>query len=392
MTEGKKDENMSTAIIKSIIEFDAGETLDKIEDLIYKPDTTVIDAILGGFDSLETLVKTLDYQNKLWVPMIKIYYWVDRIQKTVDDREALDDAAHREAYNKVIAALKSEYDGVRYQTLSLFNVLMKDKSPIATEGLLTYWESEAYQKLSNRNNTSYHVQDYINELDTNISAVAALLHHGMELSMYIAPTAGYAEAFRREAEDRVNTFRNTLYNKLYPPVLRQLKSSYGDAGKYLTDGRWFSLYSENSNQDFLTIYPKFVRSVSLFSRSRQRAVKMRTFRTMNPRSFRFVASDRGKLLGPLEMHAFWLDGSASRVKCFSGVVDGSHWTIAYTNSTRPETSDILFKLIPVHVEGETSAKPVKLIPYSESTGIITRDDQVNTWSATWRLEQTLWLQ
>lgn len=63
---------------------------------------------------------------------------------------------------------------------------MKDKSPIATEGLLKYWESEAYKKLSDQNNTSYHVEDYITELDTNIAAVAALLHHGMELSMYIA--------------------------------------------------------------------------------------------------------------------------------------------------------------------------------------------------------------
>lgn len=97
-----------------------------------------------------------------------------------------DNEAHREAYQNVIVALKSEEDGIRYQTFLLFNVLMKDKSPIATEGLLKYWESEAWKKLSDRKNTSYHVQDYIDELDINIAAVAALLHHGMELSMYIA--------------------------------------------------------------------------------------------------------------------------------------------------------------------------------------------------------------
>lgn len=104
----------------------------------------------------------------------------------ISSRCSEDNEAHREAYNNVIVALKSESDGIRYQTFLLFNVLMKDKSPIATEGLLQYWESEAYKKLSNQSNTSYHVEDYINELDANIAAVAALLHHGMELSMYIA--------------------------------------------------------------------------------------------------------------------------------------------------------------------------------------------------------------
>lgn len=88
MTEGEKDKKMSTAIITSILKFAAGEIFSQIKGLLYKPDTTVIDAIVGGFDRLETLIKTLDYQNKLWDPMNKIYYWVDRIQKTIDDLKA----------------------------------------------------------------------------------------------------------------------------------------------------------------------------------------------------------------------------------------------------------------------------------------------------------------
>lgn len=76
---------------------------------------------------------------------------------------------------------------------------------------------------------------------------------------------GDAEAFRRQAETRVSNFRNTLYNKLYPPVLHQLKTSYDDPGNYLTDGRWFDLYdqSEGSNENFLSIHDFFVREVFL---------------------------------------------------------------------------------------------------------------------------------
>lgn len=382
MTGGKKDEKMSTAIINSIIKFAAGEIFDQIKGLFYKPDTTVIDAIIGGFDRLETLIKTLDYQNKLWGPMTKIYYWVERVQKTIDDLKAEDNEAHREAYNNVIVALKSESDGIRYQTFLLFNVLMKDKSPIATEGLLKYWESEAYKKLSDQNNTSYHVEDYITELDTNIAAVAALLHHGMELSMYIASTQVDAEAFRQEAQERVDTFRNTLYDKLYPAVLRQLKSSYADPGNYLTDGRWFNIYdqSQSSNKNFLSIHPYFVREVSLHTPAGDNSVKVR--------SFRFVASDGKKPLGPLEMHAYWEDRGLTRVKFYDGYPDGLHRSIAYTNSKYSDTSDILFKLIPVHADDQPSTKPLKLIPYKQSGGSTTKDDQVNTWATTWRLEQT----
>ncbi|KAI1150060.1 hypothetical protein F4825DRAFT_468496 [Nemania diffusa] len=369
---------MSTDIINSILKFAAGEIFDQIKGLFYKPDTTVIDAIIGGFDRLETLIKTLDYQNKLWDPMNKIYYWVGRIQKTIDDLNAEDNEAHREAYQNVIVALKSEEDGIRYQTFLLFNVLMKDKSPIATEGLLKYWESEAWKKLSDRKNTSYHVQDYIDELDINIAAVAALLHHGMELSMYIASTEGDAEAFRQETEDRVNTFRTTLYDELYPPVLRQLKSSYGDPGNYLTDGSWFNIYdqSQSSNKNFLSIHPYFVRQVALHTPAGDNSVKVR--------SFRFVASDENKLLGPLEMHAYWEDRGHSRVKFYDGWPDGLHREIAYTNSPDSDTSDILFKLIPVRIEGQSSAKPLELSPY-KSSGSTTADDQLKTWSTKWRL-------
>ncbi|KAI8948240.1 hypothetical protein F4801DRAFT_581659 [Xylaria longipes] len=370
---------MSTAIINSILKFAADKIFEQIKGLAYKPDTTIIDATVGGFGRLETLIKTLDYQNKLWTPMTKIYYWVARVQKTIDDLKAENNEAHRQAYNSLIDTLKSDDSGIRYQTFVLVNVLMTGKSPTTAVGLLEYWESEAYKKLSDQNNTSYHVEDYINELDTNIAAVAALLHHGMVLSMYIASTKGDAEVFRKTAENRVNTFRNTLYDKLYPPVLRQLKSSYGDPGNYLTDGRWFNIYDQSSNKNFLSIQPFFVQQVSLHTPAGDNSVKVR--------SFRFVASDGKKPLGPLEMHAYWQDRGLSRVKFYEGRPDGVNRTIAYTNSKYSDTSDILFKLLPVQVEGKEVAKSLKLIPYKQSGGSTTKDDKVNTWSTKWRLEE-----
>lgn len=131
--------------------------------------------ILFGFVYRNCLIHTSDHPgsnhaNAISVPLIY----------------SEDNAANREAYNNVIAALKSDPDGIRYQTFLIFNVLMEDRSPITTDGLLRYWEIEAYKKLSEQGQTSYHVQDYISVLDGNIAAVAALLHHGMELTMYIA--------------------------------------------------------------------------------------------------------------------------------------------------------------------------------------------------------------
>lgn len=87
------------------------------------------------------------------------------------------------------------------------------------------------------------------------------------------------------------------------------------------------------------------------------------------------------------MHAYWKARGLTRVKFFKARADGFR-TIAYTNSSWPGTGEILYKLIPVKVVGESSAKPLKLIPYKQSGGGTTDDDQVNTWSTTWRLEET----
>ena len=99
-----------------------------------------------------------------------------------------DNFERRQAYNRVIEALQSESDGIQYQTFSLCSVLMTEKSPLTPDGLLKFWADEAYKKLADEKDTKYHTLDYVQELDTNVAAVAILLQLGMQLSMYISPS------------------------------------------------------------------------------------------------------------------------------------------------------------------------------------------------------------
>jgi hypothetical protein len=90
------------------------------------------------------------------------------------------------AHNELLTALRSEQNGIRFQTFSLYTTLMGDSPPISTQGLLSYWANEEYGNLSNEGKTEYHTRDYIDKLDENVAAVAALLHHGLELSFFVA--------------------------------------------------------------------------------------------------------------------------------------------------------------------------------------------------------------
>ena len=84
MPQSKK-EPMATTILKFIAQFAAREAISAIKNLSYKPDTTLLDNVIGGFGKLEHLIKELDYENKLWQPMNKIKYWTGRIAIVVDD-------------------------------------------------------------------------------------------------------------------------------------------------------------------------------------------------------------------------------------------------------------------------------------------------------------------
>jgi hypothetical protein len=76
---------MSSAILKIIGQIVAKAVFSQIKKNLFKPDTSAVDAILGGFNRLEKLITELDYNQQLRGPMRQIYYWTERMDQTVSD-------------------------------------------------------------------------------------------------------------------------------------------------------------------------------------------------------------------------------------------------------------------------------------------------------------------
>jgi hypothetical protein len=89
-------------------------------------------------------------------------------------------------YNDYLNTIRTSIFGIHFQTLSLYIALMGDHSTTSRQDLLSRWASKEYTNLSDESKTEYHTRDYIDGLDKNIAAVAALLHHGLELSFFFA--------------------------------------------------------------------------------------------------------------------------------------------------------------------------------------------------------------
>lgn len=90
------------------------------------------------------------------------------------------------AYNELLDAMRNETSGIRFQTYTLYSTLMSPRPPLGGNGLLAFWADEAYKKLADEDNTSYFIDNYINSLDINVAAIAAILHHGLNLSFFVA--------------------------------------------------------------------------------------------------------------------------------------------------------------------------------------------------------------
>jgi hypothetical protein len=188
-----------------------------------------------------------------------------------------------------------------------------------------------------------------------------------------------AERLKKECIDRINAFRNTLWETYYPPAIHQLKpSGYDDDGTYLTSGIFFDLYQESdtSEKSWLTILDLSMRQVQLNVDGGE------------IRAFRFVAAE-GKALGPLEAHAYWTDSQGdTQLRLYADPRPLDH-IIAYTTSKMTKTYPILFKMIPLAVnDGSTTRRPVKLIPYREDSKLPTPADEHDTFGTVWRVEQT----
>lgn len=307
------------------------------------------------------------------------------------------------AYNKLCDSLRDEKDGIRFQTESLRATLMGDNLPVDAKPLLKYWEEQEYKKLADENNTTYHARDYVKTLDKKITAIAALLFHGMNLSFFVAySTSPYAqehngiradlrsltgekdtERLNNECHTRVTSFRQKLWDT-YPLALRHCKQyHYDNDGSYISSGSYFNFYQESdtTGKNWLTINNYWIREISLHTPAGNHSSKLR--------AFKFVAPDGP--LGPLEMHAYWQVDGNSRVRFYDDVPAGGHRTWAYTNSQRgKKTYTIRFKMVPVAVSGGNSEgrRPIKFIPYFEDSKQVTRQDRYNTFGTEWRIEKT----
>jgi hypothetical protein len=293
-------------------------------------------------------------------------------------------------------ALRSESDGIRFQTYRLYVAIIGDKeTPIGKTGFLSFWAKEAYKKLSDTGNVQYFMQDYIEELDNDITAVFTLLYHGLNLSFFIASGAffslrvrydcgsysvedqGDAEALRGESTNRISTIRDTLFNRHYPPALRQFKSGdYHSDGSFLRNS-WFNFYKEDdtSYRLSMTIGP-----------GRLTSTKDKGYPA---RALYFAATER-TIFGSVRLHAKLEHSGNSRImyqernmghpypaeRFFANSKDGSakRW-------------DIRFKVIPL-ASDNASRTPVRLVSYHEGTTSPTKTDNENTFGIIWKLEAT----
>lgn len=76
---------MSSAILSAIGKIVISTVWNNIQRHLFKPDTTEIDAIMGGFAMLDTLIRQIDFDSQLRGPMDKIYYWTERVDYVIDD-------------------------------------------------------------------------------------------------------------------------------------------------------------------------------------------------------------------------------------------------------------------------------------------------------------------
>ena len=144
--------------------------------------------------------------------------------------------------------------------------------------------------------------------------------------------------------------------------------------------KWFNFYMESDRKRYMTIYAFWVRQVALSGGGPSSSI----------RSFRFVAQNTKAPLGPLQLHAKWEDNGNSRIKFYKDNPAGMGTEIAYTNSLRSgKTYAILFKLIPLAVEGNAAGRaPVLMVPYYEESSNLTQADRNNTFGNTWSFDVT----
>lgn len=76
---------MSAEILKFIGKIVASQVFSLVQKHLFKPDTSVLNQIVGRLENLETLIRDIDYANQLRGPARQITYWAGRMNDIMDD-------------------------------------------------------------------------------------------------------------------------------------------------------------------------------------------------------------------------------------------------------------------------------------------------------------------
>jgi hypothetical protein len=76
---------MSEAVLKFIDELSPKTIYNDLKKYLFKPDTSQVDAIFGGYDQLRQLINKIDYGWLLSKPMRQIYVWTRKMEQIITD-------------------------------------------------------------------------------------------------------------------------------------------------------------------------------------------------------------------------------------------------------------------------------------------------------------------
>ncbi|EIW77615.1 hypothetical protein CONPUDRAFT_167739 [Coniophora puteana RWD-64-598 SS2] len=328
------------------------------------PPADRIDEVLKGQEQIITEIENLSIKIEIVHAMKLILYWTKRLGEIMTEMKKSGKInVDNQNYQELLRALRSESDGVRYQTFSIHTAIMgTPNNPLGGDALST-WHKQAYNKLSDQSNFDYHMSDYVKELNGRITPVAYLLRQALILSMFTAGTEDDAESLRAECQTRCSQMVDTLYGTHYPPALRFLKPSFEDPGKQLgTQYFWFK--QKDKDGYYLVMQDFYIPSLGSFNRAINRK---------DPEVWAFTLKQNAHELGPMQLISAWANHGNQRIRRhWRWAQEGwkGAWEYEFSTDNSSDSDEVLFKLIPLQASEAGSEPALRLIPYSTNKAAV----------------------
>ncbi|EIW77085.1 hypothetical protein CONPUDRAFT_157352 [Coniophora puteana RWD-64-598 SS2] len=330
--------------IQSIKDGMAGPVVDRISQVIANQEK-----ILNELEDFQFKVETMDAFRL-------ITFWTERMKYIIGDKKEID--VHDQNYQDLICALRSQTTGVIFRTDNIYKAILGSESSDITGGnALRTWHNRFYKKAVDRSNFRYFFSNYVEDIDSRITAAAFVLRQGLVLSLFTAANVQEAEYLRDRCRDRIQNMLNTASN-YFPPALRFFKKSYEDSAERPLS---FQLKKKGTDGDYL-----YMQDIG----GTERMLSVGSRHQNDPSPHRFSLEHRAQALAPMQLLCDWVDNGNHRVHArLTKAV--SQWGVdedlSFTTNTgsgvvgtiRFSTHPILFKVIPA--EG----KDLYLVPFYE---------------------------